>query len=112
MKRITACLRCQVDDSSVEPAELCREAVALDLELLDRVDVGKERDLPGLRLQDRDTVEQIFVGAWAAPVDARQWRGGWWRHSHAGDQARERDEAAAIQWQPYDLPVIDDVSKP
>jgi hypothetical protein len=112
MKRIAAGLRCQVDDSSVEAAELRRGTIALDLEFLNRVHVGKERDLPGFRLQNRDAVKEILVGAWAAAVDARQWRGRRWRHGHAGDQARERDEAQAIQWQIYDLPVIDHVPEP
>jgi len=49
---------------------------------------------------------------WPSPVDAREWRCGRRWHSDARDQACERDEAPAIQWQVDDLPVIDDVSKP
>ncbi len=71
---VAAGLGRQVDDAAVEAAELGRRAVALDLELLDGVDVRKERHLAGLGLQHRDAVEQIFVGARPAAVDARQRR--------------------------------------
>ena len=40
----------QIDDAPVEAAELGRRTVALDLELLDRIDVREEGDLTGFRL--------------------------------------------------------------
>ena len=111
-KRIAPGLGRQVDDPAVEAAELGGRAVAFDLELLNRVDVRKERDLPGLGLQHRDAVEQILVGAGPAAVDARQRGRGRRRHRHAGRQARERDEAPAVERQVDDLPVVDDVAEP
>ena len=70
---------------------------------------GKERDLAGLGLQHRDAVEQVLVGARPAAVDARQRRGR--RQRDAGDQAGEGDEAAAVQRQVDDLPVVDHLSE-
>ena len=62
VQRIAARLGRQVDDAAVEAPEFGGRAVALDLELLDGVDVRKERDLAGFRLEDRDAVEEILVG--------------------------------------------------
>ena len=73
-QRIATRLGRQVDHAAVEPAELGRRAVAFDLELLDRVDVGKERHLPWFGLQHGDAVEQVLVGARPAAVDARKRR--------------------------------------
>ena len=97
----------QVDHAAVEPAELGRRAVALDLELLNRVDDREERHLAGLGLQHGDAVEQVFVGARPAAVDARQLRV---RAAarRPGASARERDERAAVQRQLHDLLVLDD----
>ena len=109
VKRVRAGLGRQVDDAAVEAAELGGRAVALDLELLNRVDDREERDLAGLRLQHRDAVEQILVGARPAAVDARQLRVG--RQRHAGRERRQRDEGAAVQRQLHDLLVLDDVAE-
>ena len=87
----------QVDHAAVEAAELGRRAVALDLELLDRVDDRKERDLARLGLQHRDAVEEVLVRARPAAVDARQLRVR--RQRDAGRERRERDEGAAVQRQ-------------
>src|SRR5688572_11408115 len=89
--------RRQVDDAAVEASELGRRAVALGPELLDRVYVGEERDLSRLGLEHRDAVEEILVGPRPSAVDARQRSGGRWRYRHAGRQARQRDEAPAVQ---------------
>jgi hypothetical protein len=94
----------QVHDTAIEPPEFCRWAVGFDLEFLDRVDVRKERHLSRLGLQHRDPVEQILVRARPAAVDARQRRAGRQRHSRR--QPSQRNEAAAIQRQVYNLSVI------
>ena len=106
MKRVRPRLRRQVHDAAVETAELGRRAVALDLELLDRVDDRIDRHLPRLRLQHRDAVEQVLVGSRPAAVDARQQRVG--RQRDPGGQAGERDEGAAVQRQLHHLLVTDD----
>jgi len=93
--RVRAAPGSQVDDTAVEAAEFRRRAVAFNLEFLNRVDHGDERRLAWLGLQYRDAVEEIFVGARPAPVDARKLRSGWERHS--GRQRGQRDEAAAVQ---------------
>jgi hypothetical protein len=112
VKRIAAGLRREIDNAAVEAAELGRRAVALDLEFLDGVDVGKERHLPGLRLQHGNAVEQILVGARPSAIDARKRRRRRGRHGDAGHERRERDEAAAVERQIDNLPVVDDVAKP
>ena len=101
----------QVDHATVEAAELRGRTIALDLELLNRVDVWKERHLPGLRLQHRNPVEEVFVGARPAAVDARQRRRGRRRHRHARHEAREGDEAPAVEREIDDPAVIDDMAK-
>ena len=85
----------EIDDSTIEAAELSGHVVGLDVELLDIVDDGKEGDLAGLRLQGGDAIEKIFVGAWAATVDARQKSSGWKRD--AGGEGCELDEVASIE---------------
>ena len=99
----------EVDDTAVEPPELRRRTVALDLEFLDGIDVRKERDLPGLRLQHRDPVEQIFVGARPATVDARQLGSG--RQGHRRDQTGQGDETAAVEREIDDLAVVDHLAE-
>ena len=101
MKRVGARLRGQVDDAAVEPPELGRRAVALDLELLDRVDDGEEGDLPGLGLENRDAVEEILVRARPAAVDA--WKLRPRRKRDAGRERGERDEGAAVERKLDDL---------
>src|SRR5262249_30806725 len=71
---VGAALRRQVDDAAVEAAEFGGRTVALDLELLNRVDDREERNLTRLGLQDRDAVEQILVRPWSSAVDSRQLR--------------------------------------
>ena len=72
---------------------------------------GKERHLPRLGLQHRDAVEQILVGARPSAVDARQRRRGRRRQRHARHQARQRDEAPAVERQVDDSAVVDDVAE-
>lgn len=91
----------QVDDTAVEPPELRGWAVRLDSKFLDAVDVRKERDLPRFGLEDRDAIEDVFVGAGATAVDAGQGRSG--SKCDAGRQRRESDEAAFLQRQLADL---------
>jgi hypothetical protein len=69
---VAAGLGGQVDDAAIEAAELGGRAVAFDLELLNRIDVGEERHLAGLRLQDGDAVEEILVGPRTSAIDARE----------------------------------------
>ena len=108
---VLAGLRRQVDDAAVEAAELGRRAVALDRELLDGVDVGEERDLARLRLEHRDAVEEIFVGARAPAVDPRQRGRGRRRDGDTRSQAGQRDEAAAVERQIDDAPLVDHVAE-
>ena len=107
MKGVRASLRGEVHDAAVEPSELGGWTVGLDLEFLDGVDVRKERHLAGLRLEDGHTVEEVFVRPRAPAVDARQRRAGW--QCDAGHEARERDEAAAVQREVDDLARVDDL---
>ena len=101
----------QVHHATVEAAKLGGRTVRLDLELLNGVDVRKEGDLTGFGLEDRNAVEQVFVGARPSPVDSRERRRGRWGHGHAWRQARERDEAPAVERQVDNFPVVDDVAK-
>src|SRR4029450_12325624 len=87
----------QVDDAAVETPELRWRAVGFDLELLNRIHIWKECHLPGLRLQDRDAVEQMLVGPGPSAVDARERRRRGWRKRDARDEAGERDEATAVE---------------
>ena len=101
MEDVGAGLRRQVDDATVEPAELGRRAVRFDLEFLDGVDDREERDLARLRLHHRDAIEQIFVGARPAAVDSRELRCR--RQSDARRERCQRDEAPPVERQRDDL---------
>ena len=107
---VGAGLRGQVHHAAIETSELGRRAVRFDLEFLDRVDVGKERHLARLGLEHRDAVEQIFVGARPAAVDAGKRRAR--RQRDPRREPGQRDEAAAIQRQVYNLSVIYDLTEP
>ena len=104
---IGARLRRQVDDATVEAAEFSRRTVRLDLEFLNGVDVREERHLPRLRLQHRDAVDEILVGAGTAAVDARQRRVR--RQRHARHEPGQRDEVSAVQRQRRDRLVLYDL---
>src|SRR5262249_58691482 len=61
VERVRACFGGEIAAPAVEAAELGRRAVALDLELLHRVDDRKVRHLAGLGLKHGDAVEQVLV---------------------------------------------------
>ena len=105
MKGIGARFRGEIDHAAIEPAELGRRAVALDLELLDGVDDRVVRELPGLRLQHGDAVEEILVRSRPPAVDAGQ--DGIRRQGDARGDGGEHDEQAAVQRQLHDLLVLD-----
>ena len=109
VKGIAARLGREIDHAAIEPPEFGRRAVALDLELLDGVDHRVVRDLPRLRLQHGDAVEEIFVRSRSPAVDARQ--DGIRRKRNARDDGGEHDEQAAVQRQLHDLLVLDDRSE-
>ena len=73
-----------VHDAAVEASELGRHVVGFDGEFLDVVEDGKVGDLAGFGLQCGDAVEQIFIGARTASVDAGQERAG--RQFDAGSE--------------------------
>ena len=106
MKDIGARLRREIDHAAIEPPELGRRAVALDLELLDGVDDRIVRELPRLGLQHGDAVEEILVRSRSPAVDARQ--DGVRRQGDARRDGGEHDEQAAVQRQLHDLLVLDD----
>ena len=99
----------QIDHPTVEAPELRRRTVGLHLEFLDGVDHRQEGDLSRFRLQNRNPVEQIFVGAGAPAVHARELRVG--RQRDAGRERGEGDERPAVQRQLHDLWVLDDHSQ-
>jgi hypothetical protein len=70
VKRVASGPGRQVHDAPIESTEFGRRTVALDPEFLNRIDDRKEGDLTRLGLQHRDPVEQIFVRAGSAAVDA------------------------------------------
>ena len=76
-KLVGAGFRRQVDDTPIESAELRRRTVALDLEVLNRIDVGKKRDLAGLRLKHGNAVEEILLVRGRPPF-IRGSGGRWW----------------------------------
>ena len=106
VKGIAARFRREIDHAAIEPPELGRRAVALDLELLDGVDDRVVRHLPRLRLQHGDAVEEILVRSRSPAVDARQ--DGIRRQGDARGDGGEHDEQAAVQRQLHDLLVLDD----
>ena len=105
-KGIGARFRREIDHAAIEPPELGRRAVALDLELLDGVDDRIVRELPRLGLQHGDAVEEILIGSRSPAVDARQ--EGVRRQRDARSNGREHDEQAAVQRQLHHLLVLDD----
>ena len=106
MKGVAPRLGREVDHAAIETAELGGRAVALDLELLDGVDDRAVRELTGLRLEHRNAVEEILVGARPAAVDTGQDRIG--GQGDARCDGGEHDEEAAVQGQLHDLFVLDD----
>ena len=106
VKGIGARFRREIDHAAIEPPELGRRAVALDLELLDGVDDRVVRELPRLGLQHGDAVEEILVRSRSPAVDARQ--DGIRRQGDARRDGGEHDEQAAVQRQLHDLLVLDD----
>ena len=70
MKRVASSPGRQVHDAAVESTEFGRRTVTLDLEFLNGINDGKERNLLRLGLEDGNPVEQIFVGPGPAAVDA------------------------------------------
>ena len=76
MDRIGAGARGDVDDASVEAAKLRGRVAGFDRELFDVVEDGEESNLAGFGLQRGDAIVEIFVGAWAAAVDAGKKRAG------------------------------------
>ncbi len=104
--RIAARLRREIDHPTIEPSEFGGRAVALDLELLDRVDHRVVGHLSRLRLQHRNAVEEIFIGSRSASVDARQ--DGIGRQRDARNDGGEHDEEAAVQRQLHHLLVLND----
>ena len=109
VKRVAARFGGEIHHTAVEAAELGGRAVALDLELLDGVDDRVERHLARFRLQHRNAVEEILVGARPSAVDAGQ--DGIRRQGDARSDGGEHDEQAAVQRQLHDLFMLDDRPK-
>src|SRR5207249_3953685 len=106
MKCVAAGLGGQIHHPAVEAAEFCRRAVAFDLELLNRVDDGKKRDLTRLRLKHGNAVEQVLVGPRPPAVYSRELRVR--RKRDARSERRQGDEAASVERQPDDRRMFDD----
>src|SRR6185436_6183757 len=81
----------------------------LDFEFLNGIDHWHECDLARFRLQNRDTVIQVFIRAWPAAIDPRQ--GGVRRQCDAGRQLRQRYKGSSVEWQIGDLVGIDDLTQ-
>jgi hypothetical protein len=99
----------QVDHATVEPSELRRRAVGLELELLNRVDGREIGDLSRLGLKDRDAIEEVLIGARTAAIDARQLRRR--RQRHSGSERRQGDERPPVEWERRDLLLRDDLTQ-
>ena len=84
-----------IDDASVEAAELGGDVVGFDGEFLDVVEDGEEGNLSGFGLEGGDAVVEILVGAWASAVDARKQGSG--RKFDAGGERSELHEVAGIE---------------
>ena len=63
VKPIGSASRGKVDYSSVEPAELGRNPVGLDVEFLNRIDNREKHDLSWFWVQSTDSVEQVGLMA-------------------------------------------------
>ena len=92
---IGAGARGDVDDAAVEAAELGRDVVGLDGELLDVVEDGEEGDLAGFGLQGGDAVVEVLVGAGTAAVDAGEEGAG--GELDAGREGGELYEVARVE---------------
>ena len=62
--------RGQVHDSPIEAPEFRTHRIGFHVEFLDIIDDGEERHLARFRLQSRDSIEQVLIGARTAAVDA------------------------------------------
>jgi hypothetical protein len=109
MNRVGAGFGREIHDAAIESAELGGRTIALDLELLNRVDHRKKCHLPRLRLQHRDAVVEVFVRARTATIDPGKLRVG--RQCDARSERRQRHERAAVQRQLDHLLVLHHGSK-